>query len=83
MAHNEASLMKFNKESFARITSEWNYQGKFKGILDDLKKNISDLKNDLYGLTSDFSKLEADIQATRNVSSKLSEQKDSYIISLV
>ena len=69
MAHNEASLMKFNKENFARITWESNYQGKFNGILDDLKKNISDLKNDLYGLTSDFSKLEADIQATRNVSS--------------
>ena len=59
MAHNEASLMKLNKEDLVRITLD--YQGKFNNILDDLKKDISDLKSDLSGLKSDFSKLEADI----------------------
>ena len=72
MAHNEASLMKLNKEDLVRITLD--YQGKFNSILDDLKKDISGLKSDLYGLKSDFSKLEADIQVTRNKNSKLSER---------
>ena len=57
MAHNEASLMKLNKEDLVRITLD--YQGKFKNILDDLKEDISDLKSDLSGVKSDFSKLEA------------------------
>ena len=72
MAHNEASLMKLNKEDLVRITLD--YQGKFNNILVDLKKDISDLKSHLSGLELDFSKLEADIQVTRNVNSKLSER---------
>ena len=72
MAHNEASLMKLNKEDLVRITL--GYQGKFNNILDYLKKDISDLKSDLSGLKSDFSKLEADVQVSRNVNSKLSER---------
>ena len=55
MAHNEASLMKLNKEDLVRIT--FDYQGKFNNILDDLKKDIFDLKSDLFGLKSDFFKL--------------------------
>ena len=42
MAHNEASPMKLNKEDLVRITLD--YQWKFNSILDDLKKDISDLK---------------------------------------
>ena len=72
MAHNEASLMKLNKEGLVRITLD--YQGKFNDILDDLKKDISHLKSDLSELKSDFSKLEPDIQVSRNVDSKLSER---------
>ena len=72
MAHNEASLMKLNKEDLVRTTLD--YQEKFNGILDDLKKDISDLKSDTSELKSDFSKLEGDIQVTRNVNSKLSER---------
>ena len=72
MAHNEASLMKLNKENLVRITLD--YQGKFNNILDDLKKDISDLKSDLSGLKSGFSKLEADIQFIRNVNFKLPER---------
>ena len=64
MAHNEASLMKLNKEDLVMIIL--NYRGKFNNVLDDLKKDISDLKSDLSGLKSDFSKLEADIQVTTN-----------------
>ena len=56
MAHNEASLMKLNKEDLVRITLD--YHGKFNNILDDLKEDISDLKSDLSGVKSDFSKLE-------------------------
>ena len=55
MAHNEASLMKLNKEGLVRITLD--YQGKFNNILGDFKEDISDLKSDLSGLKSDFSKL--------------------------
>ena len=72
MAHNKASLMKLNVENLITITLD--YQGKFNSILDDLKKDISDLKSDLYGLKSIFSKLGADIQVTRNVNAKLSER---------
>ena len=59
IAHNEASLMKLNKEDLVRITL--CYQAKFNNILDNLKKVISDLKSDLSGLKSDFGKLEADM----------------------
>ena len=72
MAHNEASLMKLNKEDLVRITLD--YQAKFNNILDGLKKDISDLKSDLSGLKSDFSKLEADIQISRNVNYRLYER---------
>ena len=51
-----------------------DYLGKFNNILDDLKKDISDLKCDLSWLKSEFSNLEADIQVSRNVTSKLSER---------
>ena len=52
MAQNEASLIILNKEDLVRITLY--YQGKFKNILDDLKKDISDLKSNLYGLSQTF-----------------------------
>ena len=64
MAHNEAFLMKLNMEDLIRITLD--YQRKFNNILDDLKKYL--------GLKSDFSKLEADIQVSRNVNSRLSKR---------
>ena len=50
MAHNNASRMKLNKEQLVRITSV--YQGKFIGL-------YLSIKNDLPGLKSDFSKIEA------------------------
>ena len=39
-----------------------------------MKKDISDSKNDLFVLKSDFSKLEADMSVTRNVKTKLPEK---------
>ena len=64
--------MKLNKEDLVRITLD--YHGKFKNILIDQKKDISDLKCDLSGLKSYFSKLDADIQVSRNANYKLSER---------
>ena len=72
MAQDEASVMKLNKEDLVKITLY--YQGKFNGVLDDLKKDISILKTDLPGLKSDFSKLETNIQVTRNVNTTQSER---------
>ena len=47
MAPNKASLIKSNNEDLVRITLDC--LGKFSNILDDLKKDISDLKSDLFG----------------------------------
>ena len=71
MAYEEASLMKSNKEELIGMTL--NYQGKSNGVSDDLKGKISGLKNDP-GLKSDFSKLEADKQVTRNANTNLSKR---------
>ena len=72
MAHNEAFLMKLNKEYLVSITLD--YQEKSNNILDDLKKDISDLESNLSWLKSDVSTLEAYIQVSRNLNSKLSER---------
>ena len=72
MAQDETSVMKLNKEDLVKITLY--YQGKFNGVLDDLKKDVSILKTDLPGLKSDFSKLETNIQVTRNVNTTQSER---------
>ena len=56
MTHDEASLMKLNKEELVRITLD--YQEKFNGVLGDLKKDVSNLKIHISGLKSDCSKLE-------------------------
>ena len=71
MAHNEAFPMKLNKEYLVSITLD--YQEKSNNILDDLKKDISDLESNLSWLKSDV-KLEAYIQVSRNLNSKLSER---------
>ena len=72
MAHNEAFLMKLSKEYLVSITLD--YQEKSNNILDDLKKDISDLESNLSWLKSDVSTLEAYIQVSRNLNSKLSER---------
>ena len=60
MAYDKASLMKLNKV-------ELDYLENFNGVLVALKKDVSDLKNELSGLRSYFSKLETDIQVSTNI----------------
>ena len=63
MDHTEASLVKLNKEELVRLLLD--YQGKFNSILDDLKNNFDEIK-------TKFTKLESDVNISRNVNSKLS-----------
>ena len=63
MDHTEASLVKLNKEELVRLLLD--YQRTFNSILDDLKNNFDELK-------TKFTKLEADVNISRNVNSKLS-----------
>ena len=65
MDHTETSLIKLNKEDLARLLLD--YQGKFNSILDDLKNNFDELK-------TKFTKLEADLNISRNVNFKLSDR---------
>ena len=65
MGHTESSLMKLNKEDSVRLLLD--YQGKFKSVLDDLKNKSDELK-------TIFTRLEADLNISKNVNSKLSER---------
>ena len=65
MDHTDASLMKLNKEDLVRLLLD--YQGKCNSILDDLKNNFDELK-------TKFTKLEADVNISKNVNSKLSDR---------
>ena len=66
------SLIKLNKEEL--VTIALSFQGKFNFILNGLKRNICDLKNNLSGLKSGFPKLKANIQVTKNINTKLSDR---------
>ena len=61
---------KLNKEDLVRLLLD--YQGKFNSILDDLKNNFDKLK-------TKFTKLEADVNISRNVNSKLSDRLISML----
>ena len=65
MDHTEASLMKLIKEDLVRFLLD--YQGKFNSILDDLENNFDELK-------TKFTKLEADVNISKNANSKLSDR---------
>ena len=65
MDHTESSLMKLNKEDFVRLLL--NYKGTVYSILDDLKNAFGKLK-------AKFTKLDADLNVSENVSSKLSDR---------
>ena len=65
MDHTKASLMKLNKEDLVCLLLDC--RGKFNSILDDLKNNFDELK-------TKFTKLEADVNISRNVNSKLSDR---------
>ena len=57
--------MKLNKEDLVHLLLD--YQGKFSSILDNLKNNFEELK-------TKFTKLEADVNISRSVNSKLSDR---------
>ena len=62
MNHTESSLMKLNKEDLVRLLLD--YQGKFNSFLNGLKNNFDELK-------TKFTKLETDLNVSRNVNYKL------------
>ena len=62
MAHTESSLMKLNKEKMTRIVLD--YQDKFDSVLDDFRKDISELK-------SNFSRVEVDLRDSKPLNEKL------------
>ena len=65
MSHLEPSLMRLNKVDLLRILLV--YRGKFNNVLDELKKDLTELK-------TNFCKLESDQHISRNVNDKLSDK---------
>ena len=66
MDHTETSLMELNKKDLAGLLLD--YQVKFCSVLDYLKNKFDELK-------AKFTKLEADLNISRNVNSKLSDKR--------
>ena len=65
MAVTLASLQKLGKSNFARLVID--YQNKFDTVLNNIKSELLDLKNN-------FVKLESDLEISRNVNNKLVDQ---------
>ena len=65
MSHLEPSLMRLNKVDLLRILLV--YRGKFNNVLDELKKDLTELK-------TKFCKLGSDQHISRNVNDKLSDK---------
>ena len=65
MAHTLASLEKLGKSDLARLVMD--YQNKFDTVLNNINSELLDLKNK-------FTKLESDLEISRNINNKLVEQ---------
>ena len=65
MAHTLASLEKLGKSDVARLVMD--YQNKFDAVLNNINCELLDLKNK-------FTKLESDLEISRNVNNKLVDQ---------
>ena len=65
MDRTKSSLMKLNKDDLVLLLLD--YKGKFNSILDDLKNNFDEIKGK-------FTKLESDLNMSRNAYSKLSDR---------
>ena len=65
MAHTVASLEKLGKSDLARLVMD--YQNKFDTVLNNINSELLDLKNK-------FTKLESDLEISRNINNKLVEQ---------
>ena len=65
MAHTLAYLEKLRKSDLARLVMD--YQNKFDTVLNNINSELLDLKNK-------FTKLESDLEISRNINNKLVEQ---------
>ena len=65
MAHTIASLEKLGKSDLERLVMD--YQNKFDTVLNNINSELLDLKNK-------FTKLESDLEISRNINNKLVEQ---------
>ena len=65
MAHTLAFLEKLGKSDLARLVMD--YQNKFDTVLNNINSELLDLKNK-------FTKLESDLEISRNINNKLVEQ---------
>ena len=65
MAHTLAFLEKLGKSDLARLVMD--YQKKFDTILNNINSELLDLKNK-------FTKLESDLEISRNINNKLVDQ---------
>ena len=65
MAHTLASLEKLGKSDLARLVID--YQNKFDTVLNNINSELLDLKNK-------FTKLESDLEISRNVNNILVDQ---------
>ena len=65
MAHILASLEKLGKSDLTRLVID--YQNKFDTVLNNINSELLDLKNK-------FTKLESDLEISRNVNNKLIDQ---------
>ena len=65
MAHTLASLEKFRKSDLASLVI--GYQNKFDTVLNNVNSELLDLKGE-------FTKLESDLEISRNVNNKLVDQ---------
>ena len=65
LAHTLASLEKLGKSDLARLVMD--YQNKFDTVLNNINSELLDLKNK-------FTKLESDLEISRNVNNKLVDQ---------
>ena len=65
MAHILASLEKLGKSDLTRLVID--YQNKFDTVLNNINSELLDLKNK-------FTKLESDLEISRNVNNKLTDQ---------
>ena len=63
--HESYQLWNSNEEALVHLLLD--YQGKFNSILNDLKNNFNELK-------AKFTKLEIDLNLSRNINSKLSDK---------
>ena len=65
MAHTLASLKKLGKSDLARLVID--HQNKFDTLLNNINSELLDMKNK-------FTKLESDLEISRNINNKLVDQ---------